>query len=170
MQRAHTCQAVPRSDVRLGGRSIAQHTSLPVCIKILTKWLARKIADKPMRICRDRRASLGEAFRVDAKAEDGMVVIGGWECYGNVSPSRARCSSVRLNKGNAAWTFARGEPYRSISALELMATLVALKAFGKGASWAGGDCSYGLTAFTDNQSCGHVSDKLITTQYPFTSS
>ena len=73
---------------------------------------------------------LGIAFRADAKAEGQEVRIGGWECLGGASPDTARWFSVDLNRQNAPWAFARGEPCRAIAALELFATLMCVMLFG----------------------------------------
>ncbi len=70
-----------------------------------------------------------------------------------------------LDKKNALWAYSRGEPFRPTSALELMATVLAVRIFGVKGPLAGGECSFGLTSFTRNQSCGHLMGKLMTTKY-----
>ena len=64
-----------------------------------------------------------EAFRADAKAEGEEVVLGGWLSLNGLGTKEAPWYSVRLDRTNAAWAFARGEPFRNIAALEMMATL-----------------------------------------------
>ena len=72
---------------------------------------------------------LGEAERADAKAEGGLVRIGGWECVQGRKPRYARWVVVELTKASAPWAFSRGEPYRSIAALEVFATLMCVVLF-----------------------------------------
>ena len=72
---------------------------------------------------------VGEIFRTDAKAEGKDVVVGGWECRGDVEPAQARWFSTRLTESNCAWLHCRGEPFRVIAALELYATLFGVMAF-----------------------------------------
>ena len=72
---------------------------------------------------------LGEVFRADAKAEGQDVVIGGWQTLGGGRPAGAKWFSMRLTRANAPWAFAKGEPFKTIAALELFGTLVAVKVF-----------------------------------------
>ena len=110
-------------------------------------------------------ADLGEAFRADAKAEGSEVVVGGWECLGGRRPAQARWFSVALNKANAPWAFSKGEPYRSIAALELFGTLLCILAFSGG--WP--SSSKGrvvLAGSTDNQGNSWLLSRLMTSKFP----
>ena len=73
---------------------------------------------------------LGVIFKADAKAAGQHVKLGGWECRGGLPPSCARWFAVELTKQTAPWAYSRGEPFRSIAALELFATLLAVMVFG----------------------------------------
>ena len=109
--------------------------------------------------------SLGEAFRADAKAEGNEVVIGGWECLGGRRPHEARWFSISLSRASAPWAFARGEPYRTIAALELYGTLVCILAFAE--QWP--KASSGtvvLAGSTDNQGNSWVLNRLMTSKFP----
>ena len=108
---------------------------------------------------------LGEAFRSDAKAEGNVVVVGGWECLGGRRPGQARWYSVELTRANAPWAFARGEPFRSIAALELFGTLLSVMAFSDGwpASAAG---MIKLKGTTDNQGNTWILNRLMCSKFP----
>ena len=57
------------------------------------------------------------------------MAIGGWECRGGCPPGKARWFAVELTKANYPWMFHRGEPFRVIASLELLATLICILAF-----------------------------------------
>ena len=103
---------------------------LPWSMAFLFELLAR-ILDGPSRTLQVQlvAASLGEAFRADAKAEGMTVVVGGGESLGGRRPAEARWFSVELTTKSAPWAFSRGEPYRTIAALELYATLLSIVLF-----------------------------------------
>ena len=71
-----------------------------------------------------------EIFRVDAKAEGDYIVVGGWGVPESNSAFDARWFSVVLNRKNAPWAYLKGEPFRNIASLELVAVLVAAILFG----------------------------------------
>ena len=54
---------------------------------------------------------------------------------GGCCTHEARWFSVRLNRRNAPWAFVKGEPFRVIASLELVAVLVAVMTFGQGGRW-----------------------------------
>ena len=114
---------------------------------------------------RPRALHLGEAFRADAKAEGMDVVVGGWETLGGVDPKRARWYSVRLTRTSAPWAFSRGEPYRTIAALELFATVLSIVAFsGRWPKCATG--SIALSGATDNGGNSFVVTRMMTSKFP----
>ena len=55
-----------------------------------------------------------EVFRVDAKAEKDLIVIGGWEVGQEGKTEDARWFSMELTRRNAPWAFLKGEPFRNI--------------------------------------------------------
>ena len=92
---------------------------------------------------------LGIAFRADAKAEGQLVVVGGWECIGGRRPADARWFSVQLTRKTAPWAFSKGEPFRTIAALELFGTLLCVVLFGD--QWPKGSSgTMMLEGITDN--------------------
>ena len=111
------------------------------------------------------RTDLGTAFRADAKAEGDTVVVGGWECRGGCPTHKARWFSVRLDRRNAPWAFARGEPFRVIAALELFASLLCIRLFGD--EWPA-DAKGGLTlaGLTDNRGNAYIVNRLMSSKFP----
>ena len=108
---------------------------------------------------------MGEAFRANAKAEGQCVVIGGWECINGTPPSRARWFSVALNRRSAPWAFARGEPFRTIAALELYASLVCYVMFSP--RWLKATKgTVRLSGITDNLGNSFVISRLMTSKFP----
>jgi len=139
---------------------------LPLMARLVLQVFARKLEAAPLADCTARHVDLREIFRVDAKAEGNEVAIGGWASRGGC-PGSASWFAVRLSKQNAPWAFARGEPFRVIASLELLAVLVAVmvlvppqEARGTSAGRAA------ITAYTDNQGNGFVMDRLMTTRFP----
>ena len=71
-----------------------------------------------------------EQFRTDAKAEGRLGVIGRWELVQDRTDVPAsRGFSLTLDEETAPWAYARGQPYRTIAALELYATLISVMVF-----------------------------------------
>ena len=142
--------------------------------KLLVPWsvgfLLRFLADElegsgRMHAIQHPGADLGDAFRSDAKAEGSTVVVGGWECKGGRRPRDARWFSVALTRSSAPWAFSRGEPYRSIAALELFGTLLSILAFaGDWPEAAKGRIK--LSGATDNLGNTWVLNRLMTTKFP----
>ena len=103
---------------------------------------------------------------MDAKADKGLVSIGGWESFGGTTPDRARWFSVVLDRSNAPWIFVKGEPFKLIAALELLAITVAVMIFGPGAPWQDHAGRSVLTAYTDNLVNSYVLDRFMSTSFP----
>jgi hypothetical protein len=106
---------------------------LPWSVCFLLSYLATDLGEEGRaRTVKPRGLDLGVAFRADAKAEGQLVCVGGWECLHSCPPKKARWFSVRLSRSSAPWAFSRGEPFRSIAALELYGTLLSLMVFSPG--------------------------------------
>eukprot|EP00972_Heterocapsa_arctica_P099866 14731883-Heterocapsa_arctica.AAC.1 len=73
-------------------------------------------------------------MRVDAKAEGLKVCVGGWRPVldegGAIDTMKSPWSAVELDESSAPWAYEKGLPYRAISALELVASTLALIVFG----------------------------------------
>ena len=118
-----------------------------------------------MAAVRPRALSLGTVFRADAKAEGMSIVLGGWECRDGCPPGRARWFRVELTRATAPWAYARGEPFRSIAALEMYASLLSVVAFVPALE----DDAAGtvaVTGWTDNAGNCATLSKLMTSKFP----
>ena len=142
---------------------------LPAMLLILMEFMRDQLADSRMIGCREPALDRGELFRLDAKAEGDEVCVGGWLCAGGLSTRQAPWFSVRLNKANAPWAYARGEPFRTIASLELLGALLGvmlllpLGDFGRQAGTTG---LITVGCATDNQGNSYLVDRLMTTKYP----
>ena len=142
---------------------------LPVMICVIMGFLAKELRGTQMSQCRVRSKDLGEVFRLDAKAEGEDVAIGGWRCQHNTPTSQAAWFAVRLNRRNAPWAFARGEPFRVVATLELLGvllgvmTLMPLSEFEKSGETTG---LVTIGCGTDNRGNSFLMDRLLTTRYP----
>eukprot|EP00438_Fugacium_kawagutii_P035559 Skav229223 [mRNA] locus=scaffold864:62799:63878:- [translate_table: standard] len=142
------------------------YAKLPDAVVILLKYVRAELERNPTRRAKRPQDEMVEAFRVDAKAAQDDIVIGGWETFHGTDTAKCRWFSVRLNRRNASWTYLRGDPYRSIASLELMGVLIALMVFGKDAKWSQGRKSVVITGMTDNAGNSHVLRKFSTSKYP----
>ena len=70
-----------------------------------------------------------------------------------------------MTRDEVPWAYTRGDPFRSVASLELLATLVCVLAFEPAEPELSG-AAIGLTAGGDNQSNGFTRDKLSSTKYP----
>ena len=136
-------------------------------ILLIMKYLAAEILDYHMVPCESKTRDLGEVFRLDASAKEDSVAIGGWRVKGNAGTKDAEWFAVSLTRKTAPWAFARGEPFRTIAALELLGILVGVMILIP-ESTPRGEISGLLTLScgTDNQSNTYLLDKLLTTKYP----
>ena len=76
---------------------------------------------------------------------------------------------MKLNKTNAEWAFARGEPFRVVASLELLGALVCVMVLLCMSTWERAPESTGVVTVgcpTDNQGNHFLFDKLMTTKYP----
>ena len=86
---------------------------------------------------------------------------------GAVDISRSQCFAVALTPENAPWAFCRGEPFRVVSFLELMATIVALMAFAPPAPEEQLRTTFvNVTSHTDSAVATAVLGRGATTSFP----
>ena len=138
---------------------------VPPMVMWILRWIA-EVFESRVRVGFGREVRhLGELYRADAKAEGDNIVIGGWELRGSEGTAGCRWFSLRLTKSEIPWAYTRGDPFRSIAALELLATLVCILVFGPSESHTTG-AQIALTASGDNQSNGFTLDRLSSTKYP----
>jgi hypothetical protein len=140
---------------------------LPVMIRIIMRYLATEIMQARTTTCTRKSKDLGEVFRLDAKAEGDTVAIGGWKTTGEAKASKASWFALSLTRATAPWAFARGEPFRTIASLELLAALVGLIVLtpeldpGRDSA-----ATVSLSCGTDNKGNTHLLDRMLTTKYP----
>ena len=130
------------------------------------KFFLEAVKCLPTRVPKGVPRPGGEIFRVDVKADGGIVSIGGWETYRGAKASEARWFSIRLDRKNARWIYVKGEPYKIIPTLELLAITSALIIFVAKAKWRSLSGRLALTAFTDNQTNAFILDRFMTTAFP----
>ena len=136
---------------------------LPDTIILTLGYLEKEfLAESYLVSVRRPRVLAGESFRTDAKCADSFVVLAGWELQSK------RWFSLRLGPEEVPYLFKEGGGSQWAStAAELMATLLALHAFG----WLdhGKDrktLDVVLSAGTDNKANEALSLKRSTTRWP----
>ena len=74
----------------------------PVLVELCLRWVALKLkTGSRLSPCRRILNSEVELFRTDAKAEDGVIRVGGWETRHTLDTRRATWFSVELTQENA---------------------------------------------------------------------
>ena len=118
--------------------------------------------------CLVEEVSRGELFRMDAKCEKGLVVLGGWLLGEKADPKKAAWFSLDVSPIQAPWLFKEGESSWASTSAELLASLVALKVFGLKDEKFGGAWSHSLACGggTDNKSTGQLVQKRLSTKLP----
>ncbi len=142
----------------------------PVFVRITLRFLADRIARRRSYNCATTPSPLEFGPRVDAAAQGDIIGIGGWlprrGPAGEISLADSPWFAISLDINSAPWAFSKnGQPFRSIAALEALATLLAVKLF---SPWLHGDLrgSVTLKAYTDNQGNVAALGRLATTKYP----
>ena len=107
----------------------------------------------------------GEIFRTDAKCEDGRVVLAGWEvCDDSLKATWFR---VALSPDEAPYLFKEGKAQWASTSAELLASFVALFAFGLiSESRSRKVIPFSISAGTDNRANDFLSVKRSTTKWP----
>ena len=148
---------------------------LPPYVKFILWFLSERLKARRTIRClrgRPRPNKVVERFRKDAKAEGDLVTIGGYETHDRegreLGHKEARWFYLKLDRGSAPWAFAKGEPFRTISPLEMLGTLMAIMLFleGEGTgeeNWTGTLSAGGLT---DNRGNSFALTKLLSTKWP----
>eukprot|EP00435_Cladocopium_sp_Y103_P049925 s2541_g15.t1 len=107
----------------------------------------------------------GQAFRTDAKCEEGRVVLGGWETGRACDPSKARWFALEVLPGDAPWLFEKEKVEAMSTTAELLASLVALEVFGFFEGKAP-PSKVLVEAGTDNLATEHISHKDASNKFP----
>lgn len=138
----------------------------PKAVAILLSYVRKEVNKAPMRGVKEYPLESEDYFRIDAKAEQDKIVIGGWETCMSKDTRRARWFSVKLGRKEIPWAYLKGEPFRSIATLELVGVLLAVMLFSKGAGWKQSRGVAVLPGLTDNQAITHVLRKFGTASFP----
>ena len=140
---------------------------LPVMVVMIMRYLAEELKGNHMMPCEDPAENLGEVFRMDAKAEGSKIVIGGWRVKAGAQTKDAEWFSTELTSSTAPWAYARGDPFRTMAALELLGTLVSLVVLVPEVNQRGDKSGLiTMSCSTDNQGNSFLLDRLMTTRYP----
>ena len=109
----------------------ALHTlRLPKAIELILSFLQTCLEQGMRRVTIGRQLGpVAEIFRTDARAQGSELWVGGWCCADNTDPRKCRWFSERIDHLKFPIFYMAGQSYRSISALELLATLIAVILF-----------------------------------------
>ena len=78
---------------------------VPMAVQIVLEFIKVEITRRPLTEPRPLPKKVGELFRVDAKAEGDLVVVGGWESFGGRANAEARWFSLKLTRKTAPWAY-----------------------------------------------------------------
>lgn len=98
----------------------------PALVRAVLGWFGEVLERYPWRTMRVGRSSDGELFRIDAKADGDMVVLGGWAMGVAADPASARRFSHRVPREAAPCIRDGSELFRAIASLELLAAVFAI--------------------------------------------
>lgn len=142
--------------------------TIPWSVQFILNWIAQRLeAGGHMEMVKRPPSSGGTSLRIwtDAKATEQAAWIGGWleECKDS---RQCRWFSLQVTEASAPWLYYRGKnPKRVIAALELLATLIALKLWLRNP---GDSAEVHAEAFTDNRGNSFILQKGLSTKYPIT--
>ena len=142
--------------------------TIPWAVQFILDWVAQRLkTGGHMEVVKKPPASGSGTVRIwtDAKATEQAAWVGGWleECEDSM---KCRWFSLQVTEVSAPWLLYRGKnPKRVIAALELLATLIALKLWLKKA---GDTAEVRAEAFTDNKGNSFILQKGLSTKYPIT--
>ncbi|CAK9111088.1 unnamed protein product [Durusdinium trenchii] len=142
--------------------------TIPWAIQFILDWISQRLqSGGRLEEVRKPKETGRAPVRIwtDAKATEQEAWIGGWLEESSCS-RECRWFSLKVTEVSAPWLYYRGRnPKRVIAALELLATLVALKLWLREA----GDSAEVLAeAFTDNRGNSFILKKGLSTKYPIT--
>ena len=143
--------------------------AVPLYIRVVCRFLSERIERRRMYPSAATRSSGVEAFRVDAKAEGDAIGIGGWLPTraedGRISTEASPWFAMELDRSSAPWAYHRGEPFRSIAALEALGALLGVVAFRKYYP-RNLDTTVVVLAIGDNRGNRYALTRLQTTKFP----
>ena len=139
---------------------------LPQTVILTMLYLRRQLAEVSFMVSAKRPIYLSsEVFRTDAKCEDGRVVLAGWEVSDD--PMKARWFRVELSPQMAPYLFKDGKSQWASTSAELLASYVALFAFGLvDGTRSRKVIPFSIPAGTDNRANEFLTVKRSTTKWP----
>ena len=155
----------------LGAYGNEGQLELPPFVLAAMHWIKRRLSARRSVPC-GRIIKNNEAiFRVDAKAINKDVSIGGWEPHyepdGSVAKHKSRWFACKLTPSTAPWAYCKGLSFKTISALEPIATVIGMMLFTPDVKVREKSISFVLaTAFTDSLVSSMVLGWALTTSYP----
>lgn len=142
--------------------------AVPWAVLMILDWIARRLeTGGRMEQVPPRHQGAASPVLVytDARASETDACLGG---YLAISEDLKRCPwfSVKVDEELAPWLLSKGKnPKRVIAALELLATIIAVKLW---AGKSGGNVTVRVKAFTDNRGNSFAISKGMSTKYPLT--
>ena len=107
--------------------------ALPPYVRFVMEHLRFRLAHRKEIHCSLGQAALFstvERFRTDAKAEGGLVTVGGYQTndgWGrSIAHADAKRFHIRLPRKTAPWAFSKGEPFWTLASLELLGSLLGI--------------------------------------------
>ena len=143
---------------------------VPLYVSCVAAFLAERIQQRRHYPSASRTLNRAHAPRVDARAEGSTIGLGGWlpreDEKGEITKGRSPWFAVNLNERTAPWAYCRsGEPYRTIAALEAMAVLLSVIAFGPMLP-SSQQTLLTVTGITDNRGNSFGFSRLVSTRFP----
>jgi len=147
------------------------HQPLPTYVLSVVKYLRDRLLVRRMYPCAQPLEPLGEAIRVDAKAEGETATIGGWlptrDAAGKIDLAISPWFFVQLNDQTAPWAYEKDrQPFRVVASLEALAVLVAVLTLTAPAPGRSRRGSVMLPLLTDNRGNSYALTRLMSTKYP----
>ena len=146
---------------------------VPLYVSCVASYLASSIERRRHYPSATKQFNTEHSPRVDARAEGQTVCLGGWlpkkDENGKISKWLSPWYALELTEATAPWAYCRaGEPYRTIAALEAMAVLLSVIAFGS--EMPSSQRSHTtVTGVTDNRGNSFSLSRLVSTRFPFPS-
>ena len=142
---------------------------LPLYVACALSFLAARIEQRRVYPSASRRVDTDFCPRVDARADGKTAMLGGWlltrDSTGKLSKATSPWFSVELTELTAPWAYYKGLPFKTIAALEAMATLLAVVAFSEHIPREA-NAHVVMRSVTDNQGNERALSKLSSTKFP----
>ena len=147
---------------------------IPLAVQLVLHWMKRRLEADAGRLQVVHKPSkhkdAGDWFRTDARAAENRAYIGGWELIGadgaRKTPATARWFAGEITSEEAPWLWAKkGDAQRTIAALELLASILAIILFDPKREL-GGAASCSITGSTDNRGNSYIVRKMLSTKWP----